>query len=263
MGSGRVEAVLAHLLLHRDAPQSRQRVAAGLWPDSPDAQAKTNLRHVLHTIRSRLPEADRYLEFTPRTVRWRPDATFRLDVAEFERLLDRDPDSGGPGRRQALGAAVETYVGDLMEDCPDGWLLAERERLRRRYTDALTEVAQLCEAEGAAAAAIAYTERLVRVDPLLEHAYRQLMRLHDARGDRAQALRTYHVCSSVLERELGIEPSADTRAAYRAMVPAEPDLRPITPARTGPARSSAERSSGRSSPRCGAPPTRVGPSSCW
>lgn len=226
MGSGRVEAVLAHLLLHREAPQPRQRVAARLWPNSPEAQARTNLRHVLHTIRNRLPNAERYLEITSRTVRWRPDAPYRLDVAEFERLLDHDDSAGGPERRQAVGAAVATYTGDLMEDCPDDWLLAERERLRRRYLDALAEAAGLYEASGELAEAISYAERLLRVDPLREQAYRQLMRLHDARGDRAQALRTYHVCCSVLERELGVEPSTESRATYRTMLPDEPDTRP-------------------------------------
>jgi DNA-binding SARP family transcriptional activator len=230
MGSGRVGAVLAHLLVYRESPQLRQRVAATLWPDSPEGQARTNLRHVLHSIRSHLPTADCYLEVTPRTVRWRLDAPCRLDVAEFEQLLDQHGAAGG-GRRQALRAAVETYAGDLLEDFPDEWLLVERERLRRRYLDALSELAGLCEVDGEVAEAISCIERLVAVDPLREQAYRQLMRLHDARGDRAQAIRAYHVCSTVLERELGAEPSAETRAAYRMMLPPEPDLRPGTAAR--------------------------------
>jgi len=45
------------------------------------------------------------------------------------------------------------------------------------------------------------------------------MDLHDARGDRARALRTYHACASALVRDLGAEPSAATRAAYEALLP--------------------------------------------
>ena len=44
-----------------------------LWPDSTEAQARTNLRHVLHNLRRTLPDANRYLEVTPR------------DFAEFAR----------------------------------------------------------------------------------------------------------------------------------------------------------------------------------
>jgi predicted ATPase len=40
------------------------------------------------------------------------------------------------------------------------------------------------------------------------------MRLHAARGDSIAALRIYHTCSTILERELGIEPSHATREVY-------------------------------------------------
>jgi hypothetical protein len=59
------------LLLHRDAPQPRQRLAFRLWPDSTEQQAQTNLRKVLHTLRHALPEADRWLDVGPRTLQWR------------------------------------------------------------------------------------------------------------------------------------------------------------------------------------------------
>src|SRR5688500_1690126 len=55
--SVRAESLLAYLLLHREAPQPRERIAFLLWPDSTEAQARTNLRHVLHTLRHALPDA--------------------------------------------------------------------------------------------------------------------------------------------------------------------------------------------------------------
>src|SRR5919204_6073451 len=92
LDSARAESLLAYLLIHRDAPQPRQRLAFLLWPDSTEAQARTNLRHVLHTLRRSLPDAERFLEITPRTLRWRPDAPLRLDVAAFEDALARARD---------------------------------------------------------------------------------------------------------------------------------------------------------------------------
>ena len=85
--------------------------------------------------------------------------------------------------------------------------------------EVLAELAELCEADGSGAEAVAYAERLLRLDPLAESSYRLLMRLHSAHGDRARALRAYHLCSSTLERELGVEPSPATRAAYAALLP--------------------------------------------
>ena len=68
---------------------------------------------------------------TQRTLRWRDDAPWWLDVAAFEDALDRADREG-----QAVGAlqeAVELYGGDLLQSSYDEWLLEER--LRRRYLE--------------------------------------------------------------------------------------------------------------------------------
>jgi AAA ATPase domain/Bacterial transcriptional activator domain len=87
-----------------------------------------------------------------------------------------------------------------------------------RYLDALDRLAALHEASGDLAGAIRVAEPLLRRDPLREETSRLLMRLHDARGDRARALQVYHVCVATLEQELGVEPSAATQAAYQALL---------------------------------------------
>jgi DNA-binding SARP family transcriptional activator len=84
LGSARAGSLLAYLVLHREAAQPRQRLAFLLWPDSSEAQARTNLRHLLHVLRRALPDADRFLEVTSRTLRWRQDAPGWVDVAAFE-----------------------------------------------------------------------------------------------------------------------------------------------------------------------------------
>ena len=89
----RCQALLAYLLLHRDAPQSRRHLAFLLWPDSSEAQALTNLRHVMHDLQAALPDPDggRWLVITPQTLQWDTAAPFDLDLAVFEQAV--------PGRR--------------------------------------------------------------------------------------------------------------------------------------------------------------------
>jgi DNA-binding SARP family transcriptional activator len=213
--SARAESLLAYLLLHRDAAQPRQQLAFVLWPDSTEPQARTNLRHVLHNLRRALPDADRYLEVTPRTLRWRPDAPLELDVAVFEEALAQAADDDV----QALRQAVDAYTGDLLEGSYDEWLLEERERLRQLHLDALDRLARRLAERGDTGAAIEYSERLLRLDPLREETCRLLMRLHDERGDRARALRVYHACAAALDRQLGAEPGRPTVELYEALLP--------------------------------------------
>ena len=212
LDSARAESLLAYLLLHRDAPQPRQHLAFKLWADSTEPQARTNLRHVLHNLRRALPDADRFIDVTPRTLRWCPEAPLWLDVAVFEQAV-------AEGR---LEEAVETYTGELLEGNYDDWLLEERERLGQLHLDALELLAQRLDEQGSLFDAIRYAERLLRQDPLREETYRLLMRLHDASGNRARALRTYHACATTLVRELGVEPSAPTRGGYEALLEVVP-----------------------------------------
>jgi predicted ATPase/DNA-binding SARP family transcriptional activator len=227
----RLQALLAYLVLHRDAPQARHHLAFRLWPDSSEAQARTNLRQLLHGLRQTLPQADQFVVASAQTLQWRPDAPCRLDVAEFEEALARAEAAeqhGDPHTlRVALEQAIVLYQGDLLPSCYDDWILAERERLRQALTSALERLLLLLESQGDPRAALAYAQRLLRHDPLREETYRALMRLSAACGDRAGALRVYHTCATVLERELGVEPSAATRDAYEHLLKVEVQARPV------------------------------------
>jgi DNA-binding SARP family transcriptional activator len=57
----RQQALLAYLVLHRDAPQSRHHLAFLFWPDTTEAQALTNLRNLFHKLRQALPDAESWL----------------------------------------------------------------------------------------------------------------------------------------------------------------------------------------------------------
>jgi len=207
--SARAESLLAYLLLHREAPQPRQRVAFLLWPDSTEPQALTNLRKVLHTLRRALPDLDRLMDVGPRNLQWRADVPLWLDVEHFERAL-------ADGR---LEEAVETYGGELLAGRYDEWLVEERERLAGLDLEALERLARRLEEQERWPEAIRCAERLAAQDPLREASHRLLIGLCRAGEDRARALRAYHVCATTLERELGIEPSPETRAIYESSSP--------------------------------------------
>jgi DNA-binding SARP family transcriptional activator len=243
LDSSRARSLLAYLLLHREAPQPRQRVAFLFWPDSTEGQARTNLRHLLHNLSHSLPLVAPFLEVTAATLRWREAAPVWLDVAALEAALTRG-EAEGDGAVAALREAADLYRGELLEGCYDEWISAPRERLRQRHLRGLERLTALLEARGEHAAAIGYAEQLLARDPLDEATYRLLMRLHGGRGDRARALRTYHRCAATLESELGVEPSAATREAYEALLP---------PERTVPA---------RETPHAAAPPL-IGRAAPW
>jgi DNA-binding SARP family transcriptional activator/predicted ATPase len=219
----RLHSLFAYLLFHRDAPQLRQHVAFMFWPDTSEAQARNNLRQVLHQLRYALPDSDRFLHVDARTVGWRSDATFFFDVLEFERALALADSAERLGdRRAALERAADLYRADLLPSCYDEWIGAERDRLRQRHRDALARLVDLLEARRDYAQAIRHAQRLVRDEPVDEDAYCRLMRLLALNGDRAGAVRAYQSCVANLQRELGVEPSPTTREVYEGLLRMEP-----------------------------------------
>jgi DNA-binding SARP family transcriptional activator len=216
--SPRLHSLLGYLLLHRDTPQLRQHLAFTFWPDSNEAQARNNLRQILHELRHALPEAERFLFADTRTAGWRREASFELDVADFESAAtEASTWRGETQERAALERAVALYRGELLPGCYDAWIEGDRDRLRRLHRRTLARLAEVLEGAREYPAAIGHLQRLVQDEPTDEDACRQLMRVLALAGDRPGALRAYRDHADALKRELGVNPGAGIRRAHEAL----------------------------------------------
>ena len=143
---------------------------------------------------------------------------FHLDVAEIEQALTLADAATRRNNPLALQAALEQvdslYRGDLLPGCYDEWILPERDRLRQRHRQALEQLLRIFEGQGDTVTAIRYAQRLIGIDPLSEDLYRRLMRLFSLNNDRSSALRVYHSCVTILQREMGVDPSLATCEVY-------------------------------------------------
>src|ERR1051325_10768479 len=85
VNTNRLQALFAYLALHTGVLQSREHLAFLFWPDSTEAQARTNLRQLLHHLRSALPDGGEFITTDSQNILWRPSAEFSIDVVEFEK----------------------------------------------------------------------------------------------------------------------------------------------------------------------------------
>ena len=230
----RLQSLVAYLALHRDAPQLRQYLAFLFWPDSTEAQARNNLRQLIHVLRRALPPESNFLDVDNRTVQWRGDVQLYLDVDEFERAraiiesADQRQDNGA--LRAAEAQIDQLYQADLLPGCYDEWIIPERDRLRERFLQALDRLVHLYETRHDLEAAIHSVRHLIRHAPLNEDAYATLMRLLARSGDRTGALQVYQTCVSVLRRELQVEPGQATKNLYQRVLRMEAEgTSPIEP----------------------------------
>jgi DNA-binding SARP family transcriptional activator/predicted ATPase len=222
--TNRMRSLLAFLVLNCEAPQSREHIAFLLWPESDQAQARTNLRQLLHNLRRALPVECSLLSSDNAFVRWLPDRSCTVDVFEFEeaiRKAERVCQDDLPALRTALEKAVGLYQDDLLPDLFDDWLRPRREELRLQFADALGRLAELLEKAGEIKASIRHVTRLIALDPLREAYYQTLMRLHLRNNDRSSALRVFHQCKRSLQRELGVSPARATQDIFTEALKSE------------------------------------------
>jgi DNA-binding SARP family transcriptional activator len=221
----KAQALLAYLGLRLGQGQSRDKLAALLWGDKDDAQARDGLRHALAALRRALGgQSSRILQVEGQTLTLDPGRV-EVDVATFERLIS---EKAAP----TLEQATALYRGDLLlgfnlnEPFFEEWLVTERERLRELAVDGFTRLLGEQTRAGTRERAIQTGVRLLALDHLQEGVHRALMRLYAQQGRRGSALRQYQICVTALRRELGTEPEAETRKLYSELLRRSTDAVP-------------------------------------
>jgi len=229
--SNKVPALLAYLAVTRRA-HSRDKLAALLWGEMSDADAKNNLRQALANLKKYFEEE---LTITRDTIEFTGDAF--VDSLEFDSALRSASSLDPQPAAVMLTESLRLYRGDFLEgfhvrDAPDfeDWLLAERSRLRELALQALHTLTHFHTTSGHFSEAIIFATRLLAFDPWREEAHRQLMLLQARTGQVSAALTQYETCKKILEKELGVEPSLETTDLYERIRSARHSARHNIPA---------------------------------
>ena len=220
----KAQALLAFLAQPPGRPHSRDKLAALLWGDRPQGQARGRFRETLFALRRALAPTDPPCLALTGEALVLEATSLDVDAWTFERLA-------GSTDLAALAQAAALYRGEFLAGLDfrgtlfEDWLMAERERLRELALEALAKLLAQQRAAGDAEDALQTALRLIALDPLQEAVHRSLMRLYAELGRRGSALQQYQLCVAVLERELGVEPEEETRRLYQEIVTRPPAAR--------------------------------------
>jgi DNA-binding SARP family transcriptional activator len=204
-------AVQPSRTVHRDQAQE------WLWPELDATAAANNLHKNLHYLRA---------AFADHGVASAVSLSSQLVVLASDVWVDADAFRALAKQARAASTNVQLYeealalyAGDLLpEDIYEDWSAEPREALRSIREQLLLDLARLYEADGALERAVERLQQVIAADPLHEEAHRALMRAYARLGRRHQALRQCQLCREVLNRELGVDPSADTEALQLAIL---------------------------------------------
>jgi YVTN family beta-propeller protein len=224
IGSGKQRALLAYLLLRRNQAVPRDVLIDALWGDDPPETAA----HALDVYASRLRRTlgdhgildGRRGSFVLNV----PDEA--VDVGRFERFLAEMRGTSDPeARLRAADAGLELWRGDALADIRgEPFARPESERLDEERLVACEErLAALLEL-GRHEEAIGECQGFVRTHPLRERARRLLMTALYRAGRQSEALEVFREGRTILQDELGLEPSRELRELEAAILRQDENL---------------------------------------
>ncbi|MBZ9723676.1 alpha/beta fold hydrolase [Mesorhizobium sp. CO1-1-11] len=212
----KARAMVAYLAIHSGHSLSREKLAALLWGDTGEPQARMNLRQALSVVRKAMPSAHgvRFLTDGDSIMLALDDLDF--DVARFEVLA-------AEAAPEQLEQAISLYRGDLLdgfslkEEPFEDWLRIERARLRATAVLVLEKLVAHYFAQNDLASCVQAATRLLAWEPLREDVHRALMRACAAQGRVNLALKQYELCRDALQRQLRVQPEPETRQLYEQL----------------------------------------------
>ncbi len=198
------------------------RITDALWPNIDRDYAHRSFNTTLHRLRKLLGEdkavilSNNQLTLSAQCFwidTWSLDQAldelrtelrgFSADTARVERLSDR---------------TLDLYRGGFMPGDEDqAWVIAPREKYRRKFVRFIHDVGHWWEERGQPGKALELYYRGLDADELAESIYRRLMLCFQQTGRRAEAIDTYNRCCRTLESQLATTPSKETRDLYESL----------------------------------------------
>jgi DNA-binding SARP family transcriptional activator len=210
------QRLLAYLALERRWTP-RTTVATTLWPGTAPARAGGNLRSALW----RITRAVGRVIVTVHAQSVRLDEDVDVDAVHVERGANRCAESRTPVPEPL---DVDLLSVDLLPGWTDEWVVIHRECFRQVRLRALESLCAHHRRVGQLRQAMDLALTAVSAEPLRESAHRQLVQVHLAEGNVAEAVRQYDVYRRMLRQQLGLVPSPVMRQLVAPLLacPARP-----------------------------------------
>ena len=232
LGGARPKQVLEILLAARGHRVATDRLADLLWPRQQPRNTAGSLQTFVSALRRHLThdrERARELVITePGAYRF-ATGLVDFDLDRFDELVERSARQPTGVARRSLEQALALVRGEVFEDEPDAvWAQDLRGTYQGRVLGAHLDAADAALAELDYPDALAHANAAAALDRFSERAQRTAMLALYALGRQHEALQAYRRFRARIDGELGLEPTAQTRALQSAILRQE-DVRALMP----------------------------------
>jgi LuxR family transcriptional regulator, maltose regulon positive regulatory protein len=222
----RARDILCFIVSRRHRRAAKDVIIETFWGETEAESVAKNFHptvsHIRKALNSNQPLKQNFLLYRDGDYQLNSDFAYAIDIEEFDRLVAAASVARRKGeqdeRLAAYEAAIKLYRGEFMQGCYDDWVEEQRSYYREQYLHMLEALVTVAHAAQEWPRALQLAQQILRDDPFREDIHCQVMRAHAAQGNRVAVKEQYETLRSLLRKELGVEPAAETQKIYRQLL---------------------------------------------
>lgn len=180
------------------------------------------ISHIRKALNSRQSFKQNFLVFRDGAYQLNPELVYSIDTEEFEAAIAEaekaKKEKNNESFRENLEKAHALYRGEYMAGVYENWAEERKPFYAEQFARILNALAKLAFAEKKWSNASKYADDILQIDPFREDAHRLLMKIFAAQGKRAKVIEHFDNLKETLKRELGVNPSPETKKVYQSLV---------------------------------------------
>ncbi len=222
----RARDILCFIISRRHRRASKDTIIDTFWGETDFDVVEKNfhptISHIRKALNSNQPLKQNFVLYRDGDYQLNTEFSYRIDIEEFDRLVS-EGESARRARKfeecvKAYEGALALYRGEFMQGSYEPWVEDQRTYYREQYLRLLEALAGVAQTSEDWPKAMQLAQRIIREDQFREDIHCMVMRAHAAMGNRGAAREHFEGLKRLLQNELGVEPSLETRKIYQQLV---------------------------------------------
>jgi DNA-binding SARP family transcriptional activator len=222
----RARDILCFIISRRHHRASKDTIIDTFWGETDFDVVEKNFHPTISHIRKALNNnqtlKQNFLLYRDGDYQLNSEFSYRIDIEEFDRLL-AEGENARRARKfddcvRAYESALALYRGDFMQGSYEPWVEDQRSYYREQYLRMLEALAGVAETSEDWPKAMQLAQRIIREDQFREDIHCLVMKAHASMGNRGAAREHFEGLKRLLQNELGVEPSQETKKLYQQLM---------------------------------------------
>lgn len=222
----RARDIFCFIISRRHQRASKDTIIDTFWGETDFEAVEKNFHptvsHIRKALNSNQSLKQNFLLYRDGDYQLNQEFSYRIDVEEFDALLN-EGESARRARKfeeciTAYESALKLYRGEFMQGSYEPWVEEQRSYYREQYLRLMEALAGVAQTAADWPRVMQLAQQIIHEDQFREDIHCLLMRAHAAVGNRGAVKDHYENLQRLLQRELGVEPSAETRKLYGELI---------------------------------------------